>query len=142
MTKENFLERNKTGYLNVLRVYACFAVILFHIFAIIVSSSGTSITEIENYFCVILRNIWLWHVPTFIMISGVIFLNKEKEITIKKLYFKYISRIALALIIFGFPFAFMEIFFDAQYQFNIGQLWTAILNVFQGKLWITCGIYT
>ena len=135
MTKEIYVAGNKTEYLNVLRVYACMAVIIFHIFAIIISAFGTTFSEIEKYICVLLRNIWLWHVPTFIMISGVIFLNKEKEITIKKLYLKYISRIVLALIIFGFPFAFMEIFYDNHYQFNIGQLGTSLLNVFQGNLW-------
>jgi surface polysaccharide O-acyltransferase-like enzyme len=123
-----------TGYLNVLRVYACIAVIIFHVFANIVNSFGSSLTEFEKYICVILNNIWLWHVPSFVMISGVLFLDKNKEISASKI-FKYVFRIILALIIFGLPFAFMELFFNAHYQFNIEQIGMAILNVFQGKLW-------
>ncbi|MDR1325710.1 MAG: acyltransferase family protein, partial [Treponema sp.] len=119
-----------TGYLNVLRVYACIAVIVFHVF-----SNDSSLTEFEKYICVILNNIWLWHVPSFVMISGVLFLDKEKEISVSKIYKKYVFRIVLALVIFGLPFAFMELFFNAHYQFNIEQIGTAIINVFQGKLW-------
>jgi surface polysaccharide O-acyltransferase-like enzyme len=69
------------------------------------------------------------------MISGVIFLNQKKEITIHKLLKKYISRILLTLFIFGIPFAFMEIYFNAHYQFNITQIGLSILNVVEGKLW-------
>jgi surface polysaccharide O-acyltransferase-like enzyme len=124
-----------TTYLNVLRVFACIAVIIFHIFSNIVNSFGTLLTESEKYISTILVNIWLWHVPSFVMISGVIFLDKEKEITIHKLLKKYVLRIILALFIFGVPFAFMEIFFNSHYQFNITQVGVSILNVFEGKLW-------
>lgn len=128
-------KETETGYLNVLRVYACVAVIIFHVFSPIISFYGSSLTELEKYICVILHKIWLWHVPSFVMITGVIFLNKEKEISISRLFKKYVFRIVLALIIFGLPFAFMEIFFDANYEFNVNQIGMAILNVFQGKLW-------
>jgi surface polysaccharide O-acyltransferase-like enzyme len=128
-------ETGDTTYLNVLRVFACIAVIIFHVFANIANSFGTFLTEFEKYISTIFVNIWLWHVPSFVMISGVIFLNKEKEISIRKLLKKYVLRIILALFIFGIPFAFMEILFNAHYQFNISQLGLSILNVVEGKLW-------
>jgi hypothetical protein len=118
-----------TAYLNVLRVSACIAVIIYHVFANITNSFGTFLTEFEKYISSIFVNVWLWHVPSFVMISGVIFLDKEKEITIRKLFKKYVLRIILALFIFGVPFAFMEIFFNSHYQFNITQIGLSILNV-------------
>jgi surface polysaccharide O-acyltransferase-like enzyme len=129
------LEKAETGYLNVLRVFACIAVIIFHVFANIVNSFGASLTELEKYISIIVINMWLWHVPSFVMISGVIFLNKDKELTIHTLLKKYVLRIILALCIFGIPFAYMEILFNAQYQFNITQIGRSILHVFEGKLW-------
>ncbi|MDR2417813.1 MAG: acyltransferase, partial [Treponema sp.] len=126
---------SNTTYLNVLRVFSCIAVIIYHVFGNLANSFEAFLTGFENYISIILVNIWLWHVPSFVMISGVIFLNKEKEITIPKLLIKYVSRILLALFIFGIPFAFMEIFFDAHYQFNIAQIGLSILNVFEGKSW-------
>jgi surface polysaccharide O-acyltransferase-like enzyme len=129
------VETTETSYLNVLRVCACIAVIIYHVFVNITNTFGTSLKETEKYISIILVNIWLWHVPSFVMISGVLFLNKEKEITTNILFEKYILRIILALFIFGIPYAFMEIFFGAHYQFNIMQIGVSILNVFQGKLW-------
>jgi surface polysaccharide O-acyltransferase-like enzyme len=69
------------------------------------------------------------------MVTGVLFLNPKNEISIKKLLQKYILRIILAIFIFGVPFAFMEIFFNENYQFKFYQIEHAIINVFQGKLW-------
>ena len=37
--------------------------------------------------------------------------------------------------LFGVPFAFMELLFEDHYEFSIGQIGTAVLNVLQGKLW-------
>jgi surface polysaccharide O-acyltransferase-like enzyme len=128
--------RNKSlPYLNVLRVFACIAVIIYHVFSNIVNSFGVYLTELEKYISMILINTCLWHVPSFVMISGVIFLNKDKELTIHKLLRKYVLRIILALFVVGIPFAFMEIFFNAHYQFNIAQIELSLLNVFEGKLW-------
>jgi surface polysaccharide O-acyltransferase-like enzyme len=110
-------------------------VIIYHVFANTVNSFGDFLTDFEKYISTILVRIWLWHVPSFVMISGAIFLDKEKEITIHKLLKKYVLRIILALFIFGVPFAFMEIFFNSHYQFNITQVGVSILNVFEGKLW-------
>jgi surface polysaccharide O-acyltransferase-like enzyme len=124
-----------TTYLNVLRVFAIIGVIMIHVFSPLNSSFTSFLTKQESYFCIVLRNLWQWCVPIFVMISGVIFLDTQKEITVEKLLKKYFLRIILALFIFGIPYAFLEIFFDANYQFSFGQIGVAIMNVFQGKLW-------
>jgi surface polysaccharide O-acyltransferase-like enzyme len=69
------------------------------------------------------------------MITGVLFLNPEKDITLEKMLKKYVFRIVLAIILFGIPYCFMEIIFDANMVFNIGQIGVAILNAVQGKSW-------
>jgi surface polysaccharide O-acyltransferase-like enzyme len=69
------------------------------------------------------------------MVTGVLLLNQQKEISIEKLLKKYIFRFLTALFIFGIPYAFLELFFNANYQFNIKQIGIAILNVFQGCSW-------
>jgi hypothetical protein len=52
------------------------------------------------------------------MITGVLFLDPEKNISFEKILKKYVLRIILAIIIFGIPYCFMEIFFDANMLFN------------------------
>jgi surface polysaccharide O-acyltransferase-like enzyme len=69
------------------------------------------------------------------MITGVLFLDPKKEITIDRMIKKYLFRIILALFVFGVPFAFLEIFFNENYQFNINQIILSILNLIQGKSW-------
>jgi surface polysaccharide O-acyltransferase-like enzyme len=69
------------------------------------------------------------------MITGVLFLNPEKNITLEKILKKYVFRIALAIIIFGIPYCFMEIFFNENMTFKIDLVGIALLNTIQGKSW-------
>jgi surface polysaccharide O-acyltransferase-like enzyme len=124
-----------TTYLNVLRVFAIVGVIMIHVFSPLNGYFSSALTRQESYFCIVLRNLWQWCVPLFVMISGVIFLDPQKEITIEKLLKKYFLRIILALFIFGIPYAFLEIFFDAHYHFSFSQIGMAVINVLQGKSW-------
>jgi surface polysaccharide O-acyltransferase-like enzyme len=108
---------------------------MIHVFSPINSSFSIFLTKAESYICIILNNIWQWCVPIFVMITGVLFLNPEKEITVEKIIKKYVLRIVLAIILFGIPYCLMEIIFDANMSFNIGQIGIAVLNVIQGKSW-------
>ncbi|MDR1759131.1 MAG: acyltransferase family protein [Fibrobacter sp.] len=127
--------KSETAYLNTLRVTSTFAVIMIHIFSQVNMYFSESFTEAESYICIILRNIWQWCVPIFVMITGVLFLNPEKEITLEKLLKKYVLRIVLAITLFGIPYCLIEILFDSGMSFRIGQIGTAVLNVIQGKSW-------
>ena len=123
----------ETGYLDVLRVYSCLAIVFFHTFAHMIIPYGSFLTETELYFSVVLQNSVNFCLTCFVMISGFLFLYKD--IPIKKIFTKYILRMALALIAFGVPFAFMEVFYNAHYQFSADQIKTVLLNVYQGKMW-------
>jgi surface polysaccharide O-acyltransferase-like enzyme len=137
-----------TQYLNGLRVLAITAVIMGHIFMTICSYFTAGLTDTEVYICVVVRNIWYWCIPVFVMISGVIFLNPQKEITIERLLKKYVTRLLLALLIFGVPYAFAGQFVSAQYHFGTRQISTAFLMVLRGTtdnhlwyLYFAIGLY-
>jgi surface polysaccharide O-acyltransferase-like enzyme len=124
-----------TRYLNTLRVFATFAVIMIHVFSPINTYFSNYLAKSESYICIVLNNLWQWCVPIFVMITGVLHLNPEKTITIEKTLKRYVLRILLAIIIFGIPYCFMEIFFDQSLSFNIKQIGVAALNTTQGKSW-------
>jgi surface polysaccharide O-acyltransferase-like enzyme len=124
-----------TGYLNVLRPAACFAVIAFHVFHFIHAFSSRFLSGIELYVCTVLRDVWAWNVPAFFMISGVIFLDTQKTLTVHRLLKKYVLRLVLALFIFGVPYEFMEILFNASYNFKFEQIGMAFNDTIQGKTW-------
>lgn len=108
------------------------SILIFHTLAQINGYHAATLTQYEKVICISLVNLWQWCVPIFVMITGVLFLNPHKEITIEKLIKKYIFRILLAIIVFGIPFSYIEIFFNAGYHFDIKQIGEAIINTIQG----------
>lgn len=90
---------NRVYYLDFLRVFAIIAMICLHVSA--QNWYITSVLSLEwntyNFYDSIVR----FCVPVFVMISGVLFLDPFKEITIKKLYSKYILRIGTAFCVWS-----------------------------------------
>lgn len=80
-------------YIDVLRVIACFSVIMLHVSAqtwydVPVESSAF---KISNSYDALFR----FGVPIFVMISGALFLAPERKVEIKKLYRRNILRLAV-----------------------------------------------
>lgn len=84
--------------MDVLRIFAAISVVLLHTAATYMYGDDPESTswQIANIFNSLTR----FSVPIFIMLSGAFFL--QKEIPIKKLYFKYIKRLFLLLLIWNF----------------------------------------
>jgi surface polysaccharide O-acyltransferase-like enzyme len=108
---------------------------MIHVFSPINSYFSNSLTKQESYICIVLNNLWQWCVPIFVMITGVLFLNPEKDISLEKILKKYVFRVVLAIIVFGIPYCFMEIFFEANFSFKFSQIGIATFNAIQGKSW-------
>ena len=51
------------------------------------------------------RNLMMWAVPCFVMVSGALLLDGEREISYKKLFGRLILRMAAALVIFSVLFS-------------------------------------
>lgn len=88
-------------YFDYLRVFAILAVVVLHVAA--QNFDHTDINgmawQVFNVFDGIVR----WGVPVFVMISGALFLGKD--IPIKKLYSKYILRMAVAFVFWSVFYA-------------------------------------
>ena len=77
-------------YLDLLRVFAIFGVIVIHVFCDDYPFSFPS----GNWFVALVGDSLVrWSVPIFVMISGALFLNPEKEISIKEILLKKILRL-------------------------------------------------
>lgn len=87
---------------DVLRIVAAFAVVMLH-----VSTEGflgcfpSGVWEVSNIYDSISR----WCVPVFFMISGALFLNQDKKISIKTLYTKNLFRIVYIFLFWSFCYA-------------------------------------
>lgn len=128
-------EIGNIGYINNIRILATFAVVMIHVFSQINSDFSSYLSNSEYYICIVLVNFWQWCIPLFVMITGVLFLDPKKDVSLEKILKKYFLRIILAILVFGIPYCFMKILFEANMSFNIGQIGSAILNTLQGKSW-------
>ncbi len=93
------VKKKRIGYFDALRVVAAIAVITIHVAAIkwIDLDIGSPAWEIANIFDSGMR----WAVPIFVMISGALLLNPEKEFSVRKFYKKNILRIIIAFAIWS-----------------------------------------
>jgi surface polysaccharide O-acyltransferase-like enzyme len=104
------MDKDKILYLDFLRCIAMFSVIFLHI-----TSKAITLTELYStswYVYNFLRCFSKWGVNVFIMISGVLFLNPEKEVSISKIWKKYIFSIFVILFFWSFLYAIYPIVRD------------------------------
>lgn len=103
---ESETANNRIIYLDLLRIISAFAVVLVHTATEYWYNQPPSSFEWQVFnvydaagrFCL----------PVFVMISGVFFLNKNKEVPLKKLYGKYILRLLTAYIFWSIFYAIVR----------------------------------
>ena len=106
------------AYITKLRAISCIAVVILH--TALAGSASFDITDSQRMWTMIIRNMMLWSVPCFIMVTGALLLNPEKDITYKKLFSKYIKRVVICILVFTAVF----------------ELFDVVLNGKQAVLWI------
>ena len=81
----------------------------------------------------------MWAVPCFVMVTGALLLDPDKEIPLKKLYGRYILRIAVVLVVFTFIFTLCDAIYDAVHDdvaiSAIDVVKDALLKLYRGGGW-------
>lgn len=128
--------KKQIDYLNSLQVFSAFCVVVIHTCACIIDGEGV-IGEYNTAIYHSFRHLCEIAVPLFLMKSGVLLLNPEKKITYKDIFYKYIKRVLLALLVFGLPMCLMEQIFDMVQgdQPMSGVLINAIIDLVRGHSW-------
>lgn len=121
-------------FLDLLRVAATCAVILLHTVTGIKDTADMSAYPAQLTVFLIVMDFCTWCVPVFIMISGYLFLNPEKNFSYGRIILKYCRRIVLALILFGVPYACIELVLNER-SFRIGMIGEAFIMVCRGRSW-------
>lgn len=130
MEKKN----NYEIYFDYLRIIAIFCVAGIHVVSSVWSS--IDIKSLSWQILNIFDSIFRFCVPIFVMISGALFLSKDKDVPIKKLYSKNILRIFVSLIFWGLFYATFRNFI--LYGKNDANIFKYIINDFfksYGHLW-------
>lgn len=95
----NSEHNDRVIYLDVLRLAAMAAVVVIHVSA----SQFYNIAHTSQFWMIhaVYNSLARWAVPVFVMISGAVFLNKERNITTKKILTKYISRLVVVYFVWS-----------------------------------------
>lgn len=120
-------------WLDVLRTAAACAVVMMHTLTGAVDILNTAAYP-QGKQMLIVMDLVTWCVPVFLMISGYLFLNPQKQIPFGKMVRRYCLRIVLALLIFGIPFSCLELI-AAERGFRVGMLWEGVWMVLTMRSW-------
>ena len=130
----NGLSGPRKQFLDVLRVLATCAVVLMHVLTGATDVTDASIVPEYRSLLLSVMDLVTWCVPIFLMISGYLFLNPKRTLTYPVMIKKYCRRIALAILLFGVPYAASELVV-AEKSFRIMMIPEALKMALTGHTW-------
>ena len=130
----NGLSGPRKQFLDVLRVLATCAVVLMHVLTGATDVTDASIVPEYRSLLLSVMDLVTWCVPIFLLISGYLFLNPERTLTYPVMIKKYCRRIALAILLFGVPYATSELVVTER-TFRIRMIPEALKMTLMGHTW-------
>ena len=130
----NGLSGPRKQFLDVLRVLATCAVVLMHVLTGATDVTDASIVPEYRSLLLSVMDLVTWCVPIFLLISGYLFLNPERTLTYPVMIKKNCRRIALAILLFGVPYAASELVV-AERTFRIRMIPEALKMTLMGHTW-------
>ena len=130
----NGLSGSRKQFLDVLRVLATCAVVLMHVLTGATDVTDASIVPEYRSLLLSVMDLVTWCVPIFLLISGYLFLNPERTLTYPVMIKKYCRRIALAILLFGVPYAASELVV-AERTFRVMMIPEALKMTLTGHTW-------
>lgn len=120
--------------LSLMRVIACVGIIVLHTVFAANEYYAAKITFSENLVSRMVENNMMWAVPAFVMVTGVLQLNPQKPLTLRKLYRKYILRVLIALICCCIIFRIFDMIMDGE-TFSVAGVLQAFVELVTAKCW-------
>ena len=117
-------------------VIACLFIVLLHTLHASGDFFAASMTAGDVLVSRSAQNLLLWCVPCFLMVTGALLLDPEKEIPIKDFFSKYILRMVLALVIFTFVFRLADMLADGEKIGAAAFLKSWITGLLTGDTWL------
>lgn len=125
---------NKVYAFSRIRAVACIAIILLHTVYGAVTLFSEETTQVQKAVSNVVVNNMMWAVPSFLMVSGALLLDPAKEITIQKIFRKYILRVVIALLAFSLIFRILEIVVNRE-PIQAATLLSGFAEFFEGTSW-------
>ena len=113
--------KDRIVYLSRIRALAGMAIVILHTFTMYGMVNADSLSETEEDVTRLVPYLMMWAVPCFVMVSGVLLLDEEREIGIKKILSRYVLRILLVLLLFITLFFFLDLWMGGE-SFSVERL--------------------
>ena len=130
----NGLSGPRKQFLDVFRVLATCAVVLMHVLTGAIDVTDTSIVPEYRSLLLSVMDLVTWCVPKFLLISGYLLLNPIRTFTYPLMIKIYCRRIALAILLFGVPYAASELVVTER-TFRIMMIPEALKMTLTGHTW-------
>ena len=98
------MEKSRAYYLDILRVAACLAVVMIHVSGYHWTRADVSSVDWQVYNC--FDSVSRWAVPVFVMISGSLFLSRDKPL--RAILRDNVMRLVLAYVAWGICYAIAD----------------------------------
>lgn len=127
-------EKKRDSFLDCLRIFATCAVVMLHTISGVMDNTDMNLYPAQRRIFLAIFDMVRWCVPVFLMISGYLFLNPRRELKAADIVGKYCKRIAMALFLFGVPYACIEQI-AVKGMFTKDMIGESFLMVLRGDSW-------
>ncbi len=131
MEKTNNLRNDRYNHV---RAFACIAIIGIHTVYASIVLFPDSASENCMLICHTILNCLMWAVPCFLMVTGALLLDRNRSLTYKKLFGKYIGRVLLAIVFWGMMYIIYEMTVE-QKPVGIRVFLNDLYEIFAGTSW-------
>ena len=128
------MEKGRILQFSYLRTCACLAIVVLHTVFAANTYQLDTLNSGQNTVSRMVENNMMWAVPVFLMVTGALLLDPEKEISIGRILRRYAGRILIALLIFCLVFRIFDMAMDGE-PFTAAGILYAFVELFTGKSW-------
>ena len=121
-------------YLSYVRALACVAIVILHTVDAAVILYGDKLSSEARGSALSVVYFMMWAVPCFVMVTGALLLQKNRKVTLKDVFCKYILRVLIALVVFSLLFALFDALMNKDGS-GAGFLLTGLTNIVTGNGW-------
>ena len=125
---------NRQISFSYLRVFSALAIIVLHTVSNASVYYRDVIPQTTYFLSSAVVRLLMWAVPCFVMATGALLLDPNRNITIKKLYSKYVLRILLTIVFFFFVYQLCDFWINKE-PFTVSEFLKAFLEMFNGQTW-------
>ncbi len=128
-------KKNNIAYLTYLRAAACIAIVFLH--GSLLVGQAFTLDPAQGRAALIVRNAMLWAVPCFAMVTGVLLLDPAREMSLKKIFGRYVLRILQALFLFTLVYEICDEAIGGQLRSLPALLRSWLVRTVTGTSWST-----